>query len=190
MQKFCNLTELAEIIGVTKSAICQAVSSGRLSKSIVKKQARTRRFEIYRACIEWENSRDNSQVRDPSSVTEPAGAMNNEYPTIAESRQIKEYYEALNERVQLLKDTESLVDLSEVEGEVFALARQLRDRLQEIPEKMRFPMLSAGLDDAGAGPLITWLEGAIHDVLLEVSEMDFSALAQKPRHWDLDEGVS
>ncbi len=181
--------ELARILGVTHQAVYKGVKTGRLSKCVLGKAREGRVFEIYTACIEWENSRDYDQVRGSSSVAEPpeAPAGIGPYPPLAESRQIKEYYEALNERVLLLKQTESLVDLARVESEVFGLARQLRDRLQEIPEKMRFHLLSAGVDDVGAGQLIKWLETTVHEVLLETSELDFSSIAKKPRNWDLEE---
>ncbi|HYX36834.1 MAG TPA: hypothetical protein VE954_27315, partial [Oligoflexus sp.] len=146
MRKVCNLTELAEIVGVTKGAISQAVKSGRLSQSIVSKEIRNNKFEIYRACLEWENSRDNNQVRDPA-LRSPSSQSNPNFPPIAESRQAYEYYQAANEQISALKEAGRLIDLDVTQRELFQAARLVHDRLLEIPEKLRFNFLSQGLSD-------------------------------------------
>ena len=92
--------------------------------------------------------------------------------------QFKEYYEAMNEQVHLLKQTEKLVDLSEVETDVFNLARLTRDRLQEIPEKIRFVLLSEGISDDISDRIAQKLSDMTCDALLAVSEFDASSLSK------------
>ncbi|HYX35787.1 MAG TPA: hypothetical protein VE954_22035 [Oligoflexus sp.] len=181
--------ELAEILGVSHQAIYKAVKIGRLSQCVSGEARYDRRFEIFTACLEWENGRDNGQVRNTEAIESQHLLQNNAYPPLAESRQVKEYYEALNERVLLLKQTESLVDLAKVETEVFNLARQTRDRLLEIPERMRFQLLSVGLTDEASDEIVKQLIQMIQDVLLEISEFDFSSLQkQKKRTFEESAG--
>jgi phage terminase Nu1 subunit (DNA packaging protein) len=178
MRKSCNSTELAEIIGVTKSAISQAVVSGRLSGSIVSREARNNKFEIYKACLEWENARDNSQVRDPA-LQSPQNQSNPNFPPIAESRQAYEYYQAANEQLSALKEAGRLIDLDITQRELFQAARIVRDRLQEIPEKLRFNFLALGVSDADTNELVRSLTEEIYQALLFLSETDVSLLREE-----------
>ncbi len=178
MRKVCNLTDLAEIIGVTKGAISQAVKSGRLSQSIISKEVRNNKFEIYRACLEWENARDNSQVRDPA-LQQPSLQINPNFPPIAESRQAYEYYQAANEQISALKEAGRLIDLDVTQRELFQAARIVRDRLQEIPEKLRFTFLSQGLSDSDTDQLVKSLSDEIYQALLHLSETDVSRLREE-----------
>lgn len=177
LRKTATVSELAEIFGVTHSAVSQAVTSGRLSKSIIKKAKNSRRFDIYLACLEWENGRDNSQVRDPA-LQNPAAPASAEFPPIAESRQAFEYYQAMNEQIAALKEAGKLVDLDLAQREVFQAARHMRDRLQEIPEKLRFSFLSRGLCDEDANALIKELSEAIYQALLALADMDIGQLRE------------
>jgi hypothetical protein len=189
-RKAVGITELIEILGVKHQTIYEAIKNGRLSRCIIGKD-RQRKFEIYTACIEWDLGREHSQMRSAEELEQALDSSNpaNSYPPLSESRQVKEYYEALNERVLLLKQTESLVDLVTVETEVFNLARQTRDRLLEIPEKMRFKLLSVGLSDQSSDEIVKKTGQMIQDVLLEISEFDFSSLKkQKKRAFGEDEG--
>lgn len=77
--------ELADILGVTHKAVYKGVKSGRLSKCVSGKAREGRVFEIYKACIELENSRDNGQVRDPRPQI--SGTSSSGFPSVAESRQ-------------------------------------------------------------------------------------------------------
>jgi phage terminase Nu1 subunit (DNA packaging protein) len=178
MRKTCNSTELAEIVGVTKSAISQAVVSGRLSGSIVSRESRNNKFEIYKACLEWENARDNSQVRDPA-LQSPQNQINPNFPPIAESRQAYEYYQAANEQLSALKEAGRLIDLDITQRELFQAARIVRDRLQEIPEKLRFNFLALGLSDTDTNQLVKSLSEEIYQALLFLSETDVSLLREE-----------
>ncbi|WP_141735902.1 hypothetical protein [Oligoflexus tunisiensis] len=177
LKKTASASELAEIFGVTPSAISQGVTSGRLSKSVLNAMKNHRRFEIYRAVLEWENGRDASQVRDPAlqKPTEPASTN---FPAIAESRQAYEYYQAMNEQIAALKDAGRLVDLDLAQREVFQAARHMRDRLQEIPEKMRFSFLSRGLSDDDTDALVKELSEDIYQALLHLAAMDIGQLRE------------
>lgn len=178
MRKTCNSTELAEIVGVTKSAISQAVMSGRLSSSIVSREARNNKFEIYKACLEWENARDNSQVRD-AALQSPQNQSSLNFPPIAESRQAYEYYQAANEQLSALKEAGRLIDLDITQRELFQAARIVRDRLQEIPEKLRFNFLTVGLSDADTDQLVETLSEEIYQALLHLSETDISLFREE-----------
>lgn len=136
-----------------------------------------RRFEIYRAVLEWENARDVSQVRDPA-LQKPTEPANPKFPPIAESRQAYEYYQAMNEQITALKEAGRLVDLDLAQREVFQAARHMRDRLQEIPEKMRFSFLSRGLSDDDTDGLIRELSEDIYQALLQLSGMDIGQLRE------------
>jgi hypothetical protein len=164
-------------LDVTPSAVSQAVTSGRLSKSLLTKSKGSRRFEVYAAVLEWENGRNLDQVR----TTAPVGPiLNSDFPTIAESRQAYEYYQALNEQLAALEKAGRLVDLDVAQREVFLAARVMRDRLQEIPEKMRFSVLATGLADEDADSLIKQLSDEIYQTLLLLSEMDISEIREAP----------
>lgn len=175
MKKTATASELADIFGVTRSAVSQAVSSGRLSKSIVKNGPKQRLFEIYASVLEWENGRDNSQVRGGAAHGHATGA----FPAVAESRQAFEYYQAVNEQLAALKAAGKLVDLGLAQNEVFMAARILRDRLSEIPEKMRFTFLSFGLADADVTAIIQALQDEIYQALLHLSEMDLGEIREQ-----------
>jgi hypothetical protein len=177
VKKTASASELAEIFGVTPSAITQGVTSGRLSKSVLNAMKNHRRFEIYRAVLEWENGRDTSQVRDPA-LQNPTEAATRSFPPIAESRQAYEFYQALNEQIAALKDAGKLVDLDLAQREAFQAARHMRDRLQEIPEKMRFSFLSRGLGDDDTDSLVRELSEEIYQALLQLSNFDVSLLRE------------
>jgi phage terminase Nu1 subunit (DNA packaging protein) len=179
MKKTATVSELAEILGVTRSAISQAVASGRLSRSLTRKNPKHRLFEIHSAVLEWENGRDNSQVRDPSIGSKSPNSS--VFPPVAESRQVFEYYQAMNEQISALRAAGKLVDLLTVQNEVFSIARVMRDRLLEIPEKRRFQLLATGLSDADTDHIISLLNDDIHRSLLELSNLDLSMLKEQLR---------
>ncbi|MDQ3230556.1 MAG: hypothetical protein M3Q07_01955 [Pseudobdellovibrionaceae bacterium] len=169
--------ELAEILGVSHQAIYKAVKTGRLSKCVSGTARSDRTFEIYTAVLEWENGRDNSQVRDQKLTAHaPLGST---FPPVAESRQAYEYYQAINEQIEALKQAGKLVDLAVAQNEVFLSARIMRDRLGEIPEKMRFSILSFGLSDADTNELIKLLQEEIYQGLLHLSELDMGRLKEE-----------
>jgi hypothetical protein len=169
--------ELAEILGVSHQAIYQAVKTGRLSKCVSGTARSDRTFEIYTAVLEWENGRDNSQVRDQKLVANAPGSS--AFPPVAESRQAYEYYQAVNEQISALKQAGKLVDLAVAQNEVFLAARIMRDRMSEIPEKMRFSILSFGLSDADTNALIKLLQEEIYQSLLHLSELDLGQLKEE-----------
>ncbi len=169
--------ELAEILGVTHQAVYKGVKSGRLSKCVSGKAREGRVFEIFTACIEWENSRDNGQVREPRPQI--SGVSSSSFPPVAESRQAFEYYQAANEQISALKDAGRLVDLELTQRELFQAARLVRDRLQEIPEKLRFTFLSHGLSDSDSDGLVRTLSGEIYQALLYLAETDVSRLREE-----------
>lgn len=174
MKKTATVSELAEILGVTRSAISQAVTSGRLSKSVVRKNPKHRLFEIHGAILEWENGRDHSQVR--AGVANAHGVS--AFPSVAESRQTFEYYQAINEQLAALRGAGKVVDIGLAQSEVFMAARIFRDRLLELPEKMRFTFLSFGLDEADVTAIIKLLQEQHSQLLLTLSEMDISGIKE------------
>lgn len=139
-----------EALGVSRQAVQQAITSGRLKDSLGKDE-RTgwTRIDLEKGRREWRAWTDPDKSRNGKPAGRPTAASKGTPSLFAEEREHKReqitHARASAERVALdaeLKRLEldtlrgNLVDRREVQKEAFKLARILRERLQAIPDRV------------------------------------------------------
>lgn len=160
--------------GCSKSAVMKAVSRGRISRDPNGK------IDPVQADREWEQNSDPGQV-EAQSAEKPAlqtklkakaesvaEASSNEGPTYIQSRAIRELYVARLRKMEYEEKANRLVPLDKVTVRWFNLARQLRDQLLSLPNRID-AILAAESDRFKVNQLLT---EEITRVLEEFSKSD------------------
>lgn len=80
----------------------------------------------------------------------PAGTI----PTLADAQRAKMVYQAEREKLALLREREELLPIADVKAEAFALARQVRDAMLGIPDRLA-QQLAAQQDPRACHQLLT-----------------------------------
>ena len=132
MSETVDTVRLAKILDVTKMAVSKAIANGRLKKS-VRKIGTKYEIDLVTAILEFYQNADLSQDRGDhrKPLVEVQDLLEME-----KSRQIKEHYQALLEKLEYEKQTNVLLDRAKTEKEIFEAFRNARDRLLAIPIKI------------------------------------------------------
>ena len=143
---FVSQAEFAAMIGVTSPAVIKAIKAGRV-KSWKEVDGKVR-IDAEKARAEWIA---NTQKRTPIQE-EMRGVQG---PSINQSRTILEAYRAKMAKVDYDEKVGTLVLADTVKRQAFASAREARDRLMNIPDRV------AGLVAAESN------ERACHEILMK-----------------------
>jgi len=131
--------EYARMRGVTLRAIAQAIEEGRLRKS-VHDFGRFIRIDPEVADVEMGGPRGHSHKGKVYSAEKIDGA-----PTFAESKAVKERYNAELAKLAFEEKKGKLIDAEKVKKDAFEVARQVRDQILNIPDRMAAEL--AGISD-------------------------------------------
>lgn len=160
--------------GCSKSAVMKAVSRGRITREPDGK------IDPSKADLEWTQNSDPGQVEaqaaqkpalQTKSKTKAESTSDNspaEGPTYIQSRAIRELYVARLRKMEYEEKANRLVPLDKVTVRWFNLARQLRDQLLSVPNRID-AILAAESDRFKTNQLLT---EEISRVLEEFSKSD------------------
>ncbi len=121
MKKLMSLREYARHRKVSLSAVQKALISERIS-FVIDSEGR-KRIDHLVADREW------------TAHTNPAMVRDKDQP-VSEARTMREFYEAKLAKLEYEKRIGKLIDSGKVRQNAFALARRLRDRLLNIPDRI------------------------------------------------------
>jgi len=137
--------------GVSRQAVMKAIEAGRLARAITKTDAGHYRIDVELADREWEAWSDPAHAesgrkkaggrppvvaRTPSLFGEQPGAGAAAH-AVSHARASAErtLLDVELRRLELRRELGELVDRSSVQREAFALARVVRDRLLQVPDR-------------------------------------------------------
>lgn len=128
-----TLAEFGRRHGVSIEAVSQAIKDGRLVESVVRSANGRARLDEDRALQEWADNTIPAKNRIKSAA-EVEGV------SYAESRAKRESYNAELARLELEEKQGTLVDAEVVKKQAFAVARQVRDGMLNIPDRVAAEM--------------------------------------------------
>ena len=166
-----NVTAYARHRGVSHVAVLKAIKAGR----IVKEQDGT--IDPDKADAAWKQNTSQAQQRKPPkedkasverSVDPPSSGNQsiNNGPSYAQSRAIKEAYNARLAKLEYEEKSGALVRTDSVKVAWFNMLRVLRDRVLNIPDRMA-PLLAAETDPKQVREL---LEAELRQILNDASD--------------------
>lgn len=150
-QKPLSLRAYAQRIGVSVEAVSQAIKAGRLVKSVARDSAgRPKIADPVLADREWAANTDQSKPRnaitgDPKHRREPGAPMrpmgdveapSGGGPSYAQSRAIREAYQARLSKLEYEEKSGKLVSADHVRVTAYNSARTARDALLNIPDRV------------------------------------------------------
>jgi hypothetical protein len=158
LQAYANHRKAHNLIGQTRVSVLRAINSGRLEEPAVRREGRGWVIDPALADEQWA-TRTGVTVNSPrppaAAVKQPrqrisAGSTAPSSPgpggpSYAEARRAREVYRAERERLELMKEKAELVLAAEVRQEASRLARQVRDLLLIIPNRLAAKL--AGMTD-------------------------------------------
>ena len=125
--------QLAKLLGVTSPAVHYAIKSGRLQRSLREREDGTFLIELATAILEWH---ENTDMTKSHSNGEAQGAHDPAVPSISDSKRLKSYYGALNERLAFEKEAVKLVYADTVKAQFFEAGRVTRDRIMGCVDEL------------------------------------------------------
>lgn len=145
-------------------AVRKAIRSGRLKNSVVQPDGSAKpKIDPVLANAEWELNTDKSQQKNVKNKPAPAAPLQpyirnpeapmsdgpprlGDAPDLASSaKSTKEYYAAQIAKLEYEAKAGKLIDADQVRHEAFRLARSLRDRVLNIPDRLAAEL--AGIKD-------------------------------------------
>lgn len=138
MSNIVTISDFARIKGCTVEAVSKAIKAGRLKDAVIRGMGRYPKLDADIAEREWaQNTRPRTHdIDDRPAPTDAVGDPAAIGASYAESRAKREAYEAELARLKVQKELEQLVDADEVKRAAFRVARQVRDGLLNIPDRI------------------------------------------------------
>jgi len=181
-----SLKEYARHRGESPRAVRKAIESGRLTAASCRRGRNRWFIDPSRADLEWEDATNPARQRprerrrggpadygqaglfgdlDPPPGPQPAPVEGNGNGVrLARAQALRTTFQAQRERLKFEQESGQLVRREEVEVEAFQLARQLRDRLNQIPARVRDEFAA----ETSAIAIEERLQAEIHTVLREL----------------------
>lgn len=160
-RKLISPSEFAELLGVSKRAVNDAIQHNRLDKSVKTETNGHNKLDAIEACFEWFENADLS--KDHQGRLHRDQQRNNEGElSYAEAQRVRENYRAFLTRIEYEEKLGNLVPRDAAETALFEHARTLRDKFLSLPETLG-PRV-AGLDRADS---IVLLRNEIERILGE-----------------------
>lgn len=127
--------------GVTEGAVRKAIKTGRITKN------ENGKINATLADQQWDKNSDPAQVNSKPAETfeNTETPAINSGPSYQQSRAIREAYNARMAKIQFEKETGKLISVDQVRVEAFNMARNTRDRILNVPDRV-IPMLVGKTD--------------------------------------------
>ena len=129
-----KITEFAELIGVSRQAVLEAIKRGRLPKS-ASRVGKVWQVDPELGRVEYRANVDMGKRRNVKS-DEPESGSESEYPDFNESRAKREFHMAALAEMDVKEREGNLVNADQVRESAFKLARQTRDAMLNIPDRV------------------------------------------------------
>lgn len=136
-----NAAEFAKKLGVSKQRVTKGIESGLLKNSVKVTNKGQRKFyeiDLERGLKEWADNIDPSKQRDQEKQNETR-AMNggDGGPShYQRAKAVKEHFGAQLARLEYEEKAGKLVPAAQVKAEAFKVARNVRDVLMGLPERV------------------------------------------------------
>lgn len=133
---FVTFAKFAEIKGVSRPAVTNAVKSGRLDGAV--KEVNGRRMIDDKMALElWQlNSQDTKGIQKPAVIPQVEKMAEDEIPLLNVSRARKEFYDAELAKIKMDQQLKDLVPADVVQKESFAMARAVRESLANLADRL------------------------------------------------------
>ncbi|SMF80742.1 hypothetical protein [Pseudobacteriovorax antillogorgiicola] len=136
MQRDVSQAEFAKLIGVSKAAITQQISSGkRLNKSISRSNGKVS-IDIVKGILEWFGNADQTKYRKGQQNHSDLTKLSEGIMDPKDSNAMKIHYSALNEKLEYESEAKILMPKEKIRNEVFQSFRGLRDNLLNTPNEI------------------------------------------------------
>ena len=177
-----SIRAYAQHRGVSHTAVAKAIKAGRISVEPDGK------IDSAKADAQWARNTLPSQNLNPgvskptpNVATRPVSTVSSAEahapletraaaPDYQTSRAIREAYAARLAKLEFEERTSKLISKAEVDVKFFQLARQLRDRLQQIPRKLAPEIVALVVADPDVRGVTDVLEVAIREALEDLSQ--------------------
>lgn len=131
-------SDFARLMGVTVEAVTKAMKAGRLKDAIIRGRRGPPRIDPELGRQEWEANTSpskggNRMTAKPAELHEDGDTAAASY---AKSRAKREAYAAELARLEVQEKLGTLVDADEVKRAAFSTARQIRDGLLNMPDRL------------------------------------------------------
>lgn len=152
-----TIAEFARLRGITSDAVRKAITAGRLVDCLRKTEKGRLRIDSEIADQEWE--RNTAHHRKPGPQRVVSGGLPDEEstdgsPNFNVSRAKREMYQAELARLEYEEKHGTLVNAEEIKKEAFRVARQVRDAILNIPDRISAE-LAAETDTFAVHKLLT-----------------------------------
>ena len=136
-----NAAEFAKKLGISKQRVVKGIESGLLPTSVkINKKGKNKAYEIdlERGLKEWADNIDPAKQRETDKQNDTralneGGAGASHYQR---AKAVKEHYGAQLARLQYEELAGKLVPAAQVKAEAFKTARNVRDTLMGLPERV------------------------------------------------------
>ena len=174
-----SIRAYAQHRGVSHEAVRKAIAAGRIHKeadgSIDPAKADAQWLQHTRPAPLTSEKRVATRVATPMATSRPSTIP----PTPSagdeargvdyhKARAVRETYAARLAKLEFEERSDKLVSKDEVDAKVFTLARQLRDRMQQIPNKVAPEIVALVVDKPDVRGVADLIDRAIHQALEEL----------------------
>ena len=174
-----SIRAYAQHRGVSHEAVRKAIAAGRIHKEP------DGRIDPAKADAQWQQhtrpaplssaKRVATRVATPMatsrpSTTPPTPSAGDEARGVDyhKARAVRETYAARLAKLEFEERSDKLVSKDEVDAKVFTLARQLRERMQQIPNKVAPEIVALVVDKPDVRGVADLIDRAIHQALEEL----------------------
>ena len=174
-----SIRAYAQHRGVSHEAVRKAIAAGRIQKepdgSIDPAKADAQWQQHTRPAPLTSEKRVATRVATPvatarTSAAPPTPSAGDDARGVDyhKARAVRETYAARLAKLEFEERSDKLVSKDEVDAKVFTLARQLRDRMQQIPNKVAPEIVALVVDKPDVRGVAELLDRAIHQALEEL----------------------
>ena len=174
-----SIRAYAQHRGVSHEAVRKAIAAGRIQKeadgSIDPAKADAQWQQHTRPAPPFTPKGVATRVATPVATSRPSTAPPT--PSTADeargvdyhkARAVRETYAARLAKLEFEERSDKLVSKDDVDAKVFTLARQLRDRMQQIPNKVAPEIVALVVDKPDVRGVADLIDRAIHQALEEL----------------------
>ena len=152
-----SIRAYAQHRGVSHEAVRKAIASGRIHPEP------DGSIDPAKADAQWDR---HTRTVPPSQM--PPASDDARGVDYHKARAVRETYAARLAKLEFEERSDKLISKAEMDAKVFTLARQLRDRMQQIPNKVAPDIVALVVDKPDVRGVANLLDSAIHQALEEL----------------------
>lgn len=134
-KKLVSPREFAQLLGVSRKTVNEAIISKRLDHSITTEASGYHRIDVIKAVFEWFENADPTKDHE-NKLVEVRRLSGETIPSFSESKRQKEHYIAQTLRLEYEEKLGNLVPRGSLEKELYEIGRTFRDRLLVLPDTL------------------------------------------------------